>query len=135
MTATPIPRTMAMTLYADLNVSVIDALPPGRRPVQTIVLPQSKRDEVVERIDKQCAAGKQVYWVCPLIEQSENFDWQAAEKTLEDLQLRLPNRRIGLIHGKKSSHEKEQIMQTFKTGEIDLLVATTVIEVGVQHSL
>jgi ATP-dependent DNA helicase RecG len=131
MTATPIPRTLAMTAYADLDVSVIDELPPGRTPIKTVALPQSRRDEVVARIDHACAEGRQVYWVCPLIEESETLEQQAAEEMAAQLAEALPRVRVGLIHGRMPPRQKEATMQRFKAGEIQLLVATTVIEVGV----
>jgi ATP-dependent DNA helicase RecG len=131
MTATPIPRTLAMTAYADLDVSVIDELPPGRTPVKTVVLPETRRDEIVERIHKQVLEGRQAYWVCPLIEESEELRYQAAEETATSLQEALPEVRVGLVHGRMSPKEKERGMGMFKDGKIGLLVATTVIEVGV----
>lgn len=131
MTATPIPRTLAMTAYADLNVSVIDELPPGRSPVTTAVLPDTRRGEIVKRVHVACQEGRQVYWVCTLIEESEHLQCQAAEDAATELQDALPDLRIALVHGRMKSAEKELVMQTFKAGEIDLLVATTVIEVGV----
>ncbi len=131
MTATPIPRTLSMTAYADLDVSIIDELPPGRTPVKTVVLPDQKREAVIERIQVQCALKKQVYWVCPLIEESEVLQCQAAEKTYELLCETLKPLRIGLIHGRMKPKEKEALMAQFKAHELDLLVATTVIEVGV----
>ncbi len=131
MTATPIPRTLAMSAYADLDVSVIDELPPGRTPVKTVVLPQSRRDEIVERIHKAVLEGRQAYWVCPLIDESEELRYQAAEETATALQDALPEVRVGLVHGRMSAREKELGMYQFKEGKIGLLVATTVIEVGV----
>ncbi len=131
MTATPIPRTLAMTLYADLDVSIIDELPPGRTPITTVVVPNSRRDDIISRVDKACSDGRQVYWVCTLVEESEMLDAKAAEILVEDLRCALPNRRIGLIHGRMKSDEKQLIMHQFKHGELSLLVATTVIEVGV----
>ena len=131
MTATPIPRTLAMSAYADLDFSVIDGLPPGRKPVTTVVLSDKRRDEVVERIQNICNQGRQVYWVCTLIEESENLQCQAAEDTLINLQAALPNLRIGLIHGRLKATEKSEVMDQFKANQLDLLVATTVIEVGV----
>ena len=131
MTATPIPRTLAMTAYADLNVSVIDELPPGRSPVTTVVLPDTRRGEIVERVYGACRENRQVYWVCTLIEESEHLQCQAAEDAATELQDALPDLRIALVHGRMKSVEKEQVMQQFKAGNIDLLVATTVIEVGV----
>lgn len=132
MTATPIPRTLAMTAYADLNVSVIDELPPGRTPVKTVVLVDSRRDEIIERVYQSCKnEGRQAYWVCTLIEESEALQCQAAEDTANNLQLLLPDLRIGLLHGRMKGIEKQYVMDHFKAGELDLLVATTVIEVGV----
>lgn len=131
MTATPIPRTLAMTAYADLDVSVIDELPPGRTPVKTIVLPNSRREDVVARIEEKCQSKGQAYWVCTLIEESETLQCEAAEKTTDYLRELLPNVTVGLVHGRLKPAEKESIMQQFKAGDIDLLVATTVIEVGV----
>jgi len=131
MTATPIPRTLAMTAYADLDVSVIDELPPGRTPVRTVALPDARRDEVVARIDAACRAGRQAYWVCPLIEESESVRHQAAEDTAATLAAALPDVRIGMVHGRMSGTQKESVMGAFKEGRLDLLVATTVIEVGV----
>ena len=131
MTATPIPRTLAMTAYADLDLSVIDELPPGRSPVQTVVIPDARRDEVVARVDQACGEGRQAYWVCTLIEESEALQCQAAEDTAARLADALPQRRIGLVHGRLKATEKERVMAAFKAGELDLLVATTVIEVGV----
>ncbi|MDH3355435.1 MAG: ATP-dependent DNA helicase RecG [Chromatiales bacterium] len=131
MTATPIPRTLAMTAYADLDLSVIDELPKGRRPIKTVVLKEERRDEVIERIEAACHEGRQSYWVCPLIEESDQLQCQAAELTYEQLQQQLSSLKIGLIHGRMKSDLKEKVMGQFKRGEIDLLVATTVIEVGV----
>lgn len=131
MTATPIPRTLAMTAYADLNVSVIDELPPGRSPVTTVVIPDTRRDEVIARVHVACQEKRQVYWVCTLIEESEHLQCQAAEDAAMSLQQTLPDLRIALVHGRMKSAEKELVMQAFKNGDIDLLVATTVIEVGV----
>ncbi len=131
MTATPIPRTLAMTAYADLDVSVIDELPPGRKPVTTVAIGDDRRAEVVARVETAIAAGRQAYWVCTLIEESEALQCQAAEDTADRLRQELPERRVGLVHGRMKAAEKEAAMQAFKNGEIDLLVATTVIEVGV----
>src|SRR6185503_3043896 len=131
MTATPIPRTLAMTAYADLDVSVIDELPPGRTPVKTVVLPAARRDEIVERIHRAVREGRQAYWVCPLIEESEELRYQAAEDTAASLQEALPEVKVGLVHGRMPPKEKERGMYAFKEGKIGLLVATTVIEVGV----
>jgi ATP-dependent DNA helicase RecG len=131
MTATPIPRTLAMTAYADLDVSVIDELPPGRMPVTTVVLPDSRREEVVARIHAAVREGRQAYWVCPLIEESDVLEAQAAEDTAAALAVALPEIRVALVHGRMPASGKERIMARFKAGEIGLLVATTVIEVGV----
>jgi ATP-dependent DNA helicase RecG len=131
MTATPIPRTLAMTAYADLDVSVIDELPPGRTPIRTVVLPETRRSEVVARVESACRSGRQAYWVCPLIDESEALRYQAAEETAATLAEALPEIRIGLVHGRMSGRRKESTMDSFKQGKLDLLVATTVIEVGV----
>jgi ATP-dependent DNA helicase RecG len=131
MTATPIPRTLAMTAYADLDVSVIDELPPGRTPIKTVVLPDTRRSEIVERIDTACRSGRQAYWVCPLIDESELVRYEAAEKTAAQLAEALPGVRIGLVHGRMAGRQKDGVMTSFKQGKLDLLVATTVIEVGV----
>jgi ATP-dependent DNA helicase RecG len=131
MTATPIPRTLAMTAYADLDVSVIDELPPGRTPVVTVAMPDSRRDEVVQRIQTACVAGRQAYWVCPLIEGSELLEAQAAEDTAAQLAAALPDVKVGLVHGRMPPAAREKTMARFKAGAIGLLVATTVIEVGV----
>jgi ATP-dependent DNA helicase RecG len=131
MTATPIPRTLAMAAYADLDTSVIDELPPGRQPVSTIAIPDTRRGEVVERVRAACTSGQQAYWVCPLIEESEVLDYQAAEASYQALTEALPELRVGLVHGRMRPAEKERGMQAFKEGLIQVLVATTVIEVGV----
>jgi ATP-dependent DNA helicase RecG len=131
MTATPIPRTLAMTAYADLDISVIDELPPGRTPIKTVVIPEQKRDAVVARIVEACREGRQAYWVCPLIEESEELRSQAAEETAAALAEALPGLRVGLVHGRMPSAKKDEAMLAFKDGKIHLLVATTVIEVGV----
>jgi ATP-dependent DNA helicase RecG len=131
MTATPIPRTLAMAAYADLDTSIIDELPPGRQPVQTVALPETRREEVVERVRSACQSGQQAYWVCPLIEESDVLDYEAAQVSYEMLSKALPDVRVGLVHGRMRSTEKEQGMRAFKDGTIQLLVATTVIEVGV----
>ncbi len=131
MTATPIPRTLAMTAYADLDVSVIDELPPGRTPVQTVVIAEQRRDEVVARVSQACRSGRQVYWVCPLIEESEELRAQAAEETAAQLAEALPEIRVGLVHGRLNATKKDAAMLAFQSGRIQLLVATTVIEVGV----
>ncbi len=131
MTATPIPRTLAMAAYADLDTSIIDELPPGRQPVTTVALPDTRRDEIVARVRAACDAGQQAYWVCPLIEESEVLDYQAAEASYAMLTEALPDVRVGLVHGRMRPAEKERGMRAFKEGLIQLLVATTVIEVGV----
>ncbi len=131
MTATPIPRTLAMAAYADLDTSVIDELPPGRRPVTTIAVPDTRRSEIVERVRAAVAAGQQAYWVCPLIEESDLLNYQAAEKAYEMLVEALPELRVGLVHGRMRPAEKDKGMRAFKEGLIQVLVATTVIEVGV----
>jgi len=146
MTATPIPRTLAMAAYADLDVSAIDELPPGRTPVQTIALSAERRPELIERIRAACAEGRQVYWVCTLIEEAEDdpkaapatrggpamrIEAQAAQTTFEQLTQALPQARVALVHGRMKPAEKQAVMRAFKDGQADLLVATTVIEVGV----
>ncbi|MFT8210535.1 MAG: ATP-dependent DNA helicase RecG, partial [Symbiopectobacterium sp.] len=132
MTATPIPRTLAMTAYADLDTSVIDELPPGRTPVTTVAIPDSRREDIITRVDRACREeGRQAYWVCTLIEESDLLEAQAAEATCEGLRATLPDLRIGLVHGRMKAQEKQAVMQAFKQGELQLLVATTVIEVGV----
>lgn len=131
MTATPIPRTLAQTIYADLDVSTIDELPPGRTPVETVVVPDTRRPDVVQRVHAGCQDGRQVYWVCPLIEESETLQLQTATNTEAVLKEALPELRVALVHGRMKSKEKESVMAAFKAGDIDLLVATTVIEVGV----
>ncbi|WGW00468.1 ATP-dependent DNA helicase RecG [Vibrio sp. YMD68] len=132
MTATPIPRTLAMTAYADLETSIIDELPPGRTPIQTVAIPDTKRDDIVERVRNACLTeGKQAYWVCTLIDESEVLEAQAAADTAEELQRTLPDVKIGLVHGRMKPAEKQAVMQDFKDNKLHLLVATTVIEVGV----
>ena len=131
MTATPIPRTLAMTAYADLALSVIDELPPGRTPVNTVLINQHKRPQIIERVRSACAEGQQAYWVCTLVEDSETLAASAAEKTCELLRESAPELAIGLVHGRLKSREKDAVMAAFKAGDIQLLVATTVIEVGV----
>ena len=131
MTATPIPRTLAMTAYGDLDYSVIDELPPGRTPITTVALNNERRDDVIERIADACREGRQAYWVCTLIEESETLQCETAEATATLLRERLPHVEVGLVHGRLHGSEKESIMRQFKLGEIQLLVATTVIEVGV----
>lgn len=131
MTATPIPRTLAMSAYADLDTSILDELPPGRTPVNTLVIGDSRRLEVIERVRSACNEGRQAYWVCTLIEESEELTCQAAETTFEDLAAALGGLHVGLIHGRMKPAEKAAVMQHFKEGRLQLLVATTVIEVGV----
>lgn len=132
MTATPIPRTLAMTAYADLDTSIIDELPPGRTPVTTVAIPDTRRDEIIDRVRSAVKTEqRQAYWVCTLIEESETLQNQAAEDTLLLLQQALPDLRIGLVHGRLKAADKQAVMQQFSSGELDLLVATTVIEVGV----
>ena len=131
MTATPIPRTLAMSAYADLDCSVIDELPPGRKPANTVVHSQARRGEVIARIAANCAAGRQAYWVCTLIDESETLQAQAAEATAAELGQALAGIRVGLVHGRLKPAEKAEVMDSFQQGRIQLLVATTVIEVGV----
>lgn len=131
MTATPIPRTLAMSAYADLDTSILDELPPGRTPVNTLVIANSRRIEVIERVRSACQQGRQAYWVCTLIEESEELTCQAAETSFEELSAALGELRVGLIHGRMKPAEKAAVMDEFKRGELQLLVATTVIEVGV----
>ena len=131
MTATPIPRSLAMTMYADLDYSVIDELPPGRKQIKTIALPETRRDEVIARLYESCRDGAQAYWVCPLIEESESLQCRAAEASYRHLRDVMPDLKLGLIHGNLHGDEKEAVMRAFKDGAVNLLVATTVIEVGV----
>ncbi|AAZ24818.1 ATP-dependent DNA helicase RecG [Colwellia psychrerythraea] len=132
MTATPIPRTLSMTAYADLDTSIIDELPPGRTPINTVALPDLRRGDVIERIRQGCVNdGRQAYWVCTLIEESEVLQCQAAEDTAILLQEQLPELKIGLVHGRMKAIEKQEVMDAFKSGDLHLLIATTVIEVGV----
>ncbi|MCL9780333.1 ATP-dependent DNA helicase RecG [Vibrio sp. S4M6] len=132
MTATPIPRTLAMTAYADLETSIIDELPPGRSPIQTVAIPDTKRGDIIERVKHACLnENKQAYWVCTLIDESEVLEAQAAADTAEELSTRLPELKIGLVHGRMKPAEKQAVMDAFKRNELSLLVATTVIEVGV----
>lgn len=131
MTATPIPRTLAMTAYADLDTSIIDELPPGRSPIQTVAISDQRRPKVIERVKSACSQGAQAYWVCTLIEESEALQCQAAENTALELQSALPELKVGLVHGRMKAQEKANIMADFKAHQLDLLVATTVIEVGV----
>jgi ATP-dependent DNA helicase RecG len=131
MSATPIPRTLAMSYYADLDVSAIDELPPGRQPVLTKLAAESRRDEVISRVREACRLGRQAYWVCPLIEESEALQLKTAEETFAHLTADLPDLRIGLVHGRLKPDAKAQVMQAFVSGAVQVLVATTVIEVGV----
>lgn len=131
MTATPIPRTLAMTAYGDLDCSVIDELPPGRTPITTVALSNERRDDIIQRIASACQEGRQAYWVCTLIDESEALQCEAAENTSALLRERLPHVNVGLVHGRMHAYEKERVMREFKQGDIQLLVATTVIEVGV----
>jgi ATP-dependent DNA helicase RecG len=131
MTATPIPRTLAMAAYADLDSSIIDELPVGRKSVETLVIPNDKRPSVIERVNDACTKGQQAYWVCPLIDESELIKADAATDRYEYLKKIIKPLKIGLIHGRQKQAEKENTMRLFKEGKIDLLVATTVIEVGV----
>ncbi|AHG20205.1 ATP-dependent DNA helicase RecG [Chania multitudinisentens RB-25] len=132
MTATPIPRTLAMTAYADLDTSVIDELPPGRTPVTTVAIPDTRRADIIQRVKNACLEeSRQAYWVCTLIEESDLLEAQAAEATWEELQTALPELKVALVHGRMKAQEKQAVMQAFKQGELQLLVATTVIEVGV----
>ncbi|MEI6720508.1 MAG: helicase-related protein, partial [Betaproteobacteria bacterium] len=131
MSATPIPRTLSMSYYADLDVSVIDELPPGRTPVTTRLVSNVRRDEVLSRIRAACAAGEQAYWVCPLIEESETLDLQTALDTYSEMQAEFPELKVGLLHGRLPPVEKAATMQAFKENRLQLVVCTTVIEVGV----
>lgn len=131
MTATPIPRTLSMSYYADLDVSVIDALPPGRSPIVTKLVSDQRREEILQRVREACITGSQAYWVCPLIEESEALQLQTATETFENLKDNFSDLRVGLVHGRMKSAEKQAVMQAFVSGETQLLVATTVIEVGV----
>jgi ATP-dependent DNA helicase RecG len=131
MSATPIPRSLTMVMYADMDLSVIDEMPPGRQPVETVVLPNTRREDVQARIREACARERRAYWVCPLIEDSDVLAVQAATSRAEALKAELPELRIALLHGKIPSAQKDQIMDDFRQGQVDVLVATTVIEVGV----
>ena len=131
MTATPIPRTLAMSAYADLDCSVISELPPGRTPVNTALISSERRDEVVQRIEQACKGNNQAYWVCTLVEESDSLQAQAAEATAQQLSELLPDISIGLAHGRLKAEQKQLVMNAFKKGDVQLLVATTVIEVGV----
>jgi ATP-dependent DNA helicase RecG len=131
MTATPIPRTLAMSIYADLDYSQIDEMPPGRKPVITSVVAEQKRGHLIERVARACEQGGQVYWVCTLIEESEALQLESAELTFESLQKQLPTQSVALVHGRMKVAQKQAVIEAFEQGEIDILVATTVIEVGV----
>ncbi len=131
MTATPIPRSLAMAFFADLDYSVVDEMPPGRVPVKTASVSENRRDEVIERVHKACLAGQQAFWVCPLIEESETLEYQTVNSTFENLSQKMPGVEIGLIHGRTQVGEREETMAAFRGGKIQLLVATTVVEVGV----
>jgi ATP-dependent DNA helicase RecG len=131
MSATPIPRTLSMSYYADLDISTIDELPPGRRSVATRLVASGRRAEVLKRIREACAEGQQAYWVCPVIEESKDGDLQTAVDTFETLRAELKNLRVGLLHGRLPADEKASVMKAFVAGRLNLLVATTVIEVGV----
>jgi ATP-dependent DNA helicase RecG len=131
MSATPIPRTLAMSYYADLDVSVLDELPPGRSPVTTKLVAESRRDEVIGRVHDACRAGRQAYWVCPLIEESEALQLKTAQETWERLVAELPDLNVGLVHGRLKADEKAAVMAAFVANDVQVLVATTVIEVGV----
>jgi ATP-dependent DNA helicase RecG len=131
MTATPIPRTMAMSIYADLDYSQIDELPPGRKPVTTSIVSEQQRASLIARVAESCRDGGQVYWVCTLVEESEVLQCEAAEITYESLTRQLPQLSVGLVHGRMKPRDKEAIIAAFKKGDIHILVATTVIEVGV----
>ncbi len=131
MTATPIPRTLAMTVYADLDTSIIDQLPPGRTPIKTAIINNNRRTEVIDKVKQLCVRGGQVYWVCPLISESETLQCEAATDTMMTLESLLPELKIGLVHGRLKAEEKQVIMEQFKQHNIDVLVATTVIEVGI----
>ena len=131
MTATPIPRTMAMSIYADLDYSQIDELPPGRKPVTTSIVSEQQRASLIARVAESCKQGGQVYWVCTLVEESEVLQCEAAEMTYESLTRQLPQLSVGLVHGRMKPRDKEAVIAAFKKGDIHILVATTVIEVGV----
>ena len=131
MTATPIPRTLAMTVYGSLETSVIDELPPGRKPVQTSSRPDSLRDKVIKRVEEVCLTGKRAYWVCTLIEDSEELEAQSAEELFKEISQSLPKLKVGLVHGRLKKDEKDSVIEKFRKGDIQLLVCTTVIEVGV----
>ena len=131
MTATPIPRTLAMTVYGSLETSVIDELPPGRNPVQTSSRPDSLRDRVIKRVEEVCLTGKRAYWVCTLIEDSDELEAQSAEELFKEISNSLPKLKVGLVHGRLKKEDKDTVIKKFREGDIQLLVCTTVIEVGV----
>ena len=131
MTATPIPRTLAMTVYGSLETSIIDELPPGRNPVQTSSRPDSYRDRVIKRVEEVCLTGKRAYWVCTLIEDSDELEAQSAEELYKEISDSLPKLKVGLVHGRLKKEQKDSVIEKFRNGEIQLLVCTTVIEVGV----
>jgi ATP-dependent DNA helicase RecG len=131
MSATPIPRTLAMSYFADMDISIINEMPPGRQSIKTKMFSSEKRDQILDTINQNCLNGNQVYWVCPLIEESETLQLETAEQTFQDLSDHFFNHKIGLIHGRLPSNDKKEIMEEFKKNKIKILVATTVIEVGV----
>ncbi|HIM22252.1 MAG TPA: hypothetical protein EYI81_04890 [Gammaproteobacteria bacterium] len=131
MTATPIPRTLSMTVYGALDTSIIDELPPGRRPVETSSRPNSMRNKVIKRIEEVCQDGQRVYWVCTLIEDSDELEAQAAEELFKEISSEIPNIKVGLVHGRLKKEEKDRVINKFRQGKVQLLVCTTVIEVGV----
>ena len=130
MTATPIPRTLAMTIFADLSVSKIDEMPPGRNPVITSVMSNDKKDELVDRLEVICSEGNQAFWLCTMIEESESLDVQAAESAKEWISKKSKNLKVGLVHSKLNKSQKDSVIENFREGKIDVLVCTTVIEVG-----
>ena len=134
MTATPIPRTLAMAAYADLDTSIIDELPPGRQPVRTVALPDKRREEVIARVREACTGGQQAYWVCPLIEESEVLNYEAAEARHELLVQALPELRIGLVHGRMKPPARDKVMRAFKSGEVDVLVRKSGHVTGDAHA-
>jgi len=131
LTATPIPRTLSMSVYANMDVSVIDELPPGRKPIQTSCLPLSKKDKLIQRISSATKKGSKIYWICPLIEESENLDLNAVMETYEDLSMYFGQEKVGCLHGKLSAIKKQEQIQAFKDSKTSILVSTTVVEVGV----
>tara|TARA_B100001109_G_scaffold67374_1_gene54919 strand:- start:109 stop:915 length:807 start_codon:yes stop_codon:yes gene_type:complete len=131
MTATPIPRTLAMTVYGSLETSIIDELPPGRNPVQTSSRPNSLREKVIKRVEEVCLTGKRAYWVCTLIEESDELEAKSAEELYQEISNSLPKIKVGLVHGRLKKEKKDSVIEKFRKGEIQLLVCTTVIEVGV----